>query len=341
MIDRSTMAHPVHEASKSHPMGSFTGEEFFSKHRIVHRESFMLNRQGMKIFTQSWQPAALQPLRGVVAMIHGYACDSSWVFQLTAVAVAKLGFLVCALDLRGHGRSEGRRGHLPSVAPVVDDCIEYFESVRAMHPRLPAFLYGESLGGAMAVLVCLRQQQKSRFWSGLILHGAMCGITSKFKPPWPLETLLPLAAWAAPRWRVVLTKSLVEKSYKQGWVRELVRRNPRTERKCEYAPAATALEMIRVCGEVTRRSGDLEVPLLVVHGAEDAICDVKSAMVVYARARSKDKTLKIVAGMWHQLVGEEAETVEEGFGIIFAWLMERAEKASSSFSGQGSPFDID
>lgn len=163
--DRS-MAHPIHEASKSHPMGSFTGEEFFRKHRIAHRESFMLNRQGMKIFTQSWQPVArdqVAPLRGVVAMVHGYACDSSWVFQLTAVAVAKLGFLVCALDLRGHGRSDGRRGHLPNVAPAVDDCAEYFESVRAKHPRLPAFLYGESLGGALAVLICLRQQQQSRF----------------------------------------------------------------------------------------------------------------------------------------------------------------------------------
>lgn len=56
--------------------------------------------------------------------------------------------------------------------------------------EVPFFLYGESLGGAIAVLIHLQQPE---LWQGIILNGAMCGI-GKFKPPWPAEHLLSLVA---------------------------------------------------------------------------------------------------------------------------------------------------
>ncbi|KAG0582907.1 hypothetical protein KC19_3G094900 [Ceratodon purpureus] len=50
---------------------------------------------------------------------------------------------------------------------------------RESHKGLPFFLYGESLGGAIAILIHLQQPE---LWQGIILNGAMCGI-GKFKPP--------------------------------------------------------------------------------------------------------------------------------------------------------------
>ncbi|CAL9123701.1 unnamed protein product [Musa acuminata var. zebrina] len=322
------MSHPINQASKSSPFGNLTLEEFYRQHHILHRESFMLNNHNMKIFTQSWRPASPSAaVHGLVAMIHGYASESSWVFQLTAVAIAKRGFVVCALDLRGHGRSEGRRGHIPSIGPLVDDCVAFFGSARSAHPHLPAFLYGESLGGATAMLVYLREKAG---WSGLVLNGAMCGVSARFKPPWPLEKFLPLAAHVAPSWRVAVTKSLVHQSYREKWVRELVRRNPRAQ-KSEHPPAATALELLRVCDKVKRRGSEVAAPLLVLHGERDSVCDAESAELVYELAGSQDKTLALVPGMGHQLIGEPAETADLGFEIIFSWLENRA----SSSSGHG------
>ncbi|XP_020091442.1 caffeoylshikimate esterase-like [Ananas comosus] len=319
------MAHPIHQANKSSPFGELTRDEFYAKHKVIHQESFMLNKRNMKIFTQTWRPAPHSAdLSGLVAMIHGYASESSWIFELTAVAIAKLGFLVCALDLPGHGRSEGRRGHVPTVTPVVDDCIQYFSSVKSAHGPLPSFLYGESLGGALAVLVYLKQKGG---WDGLVLNGAMCGVSSKFKPIWPLEKFLPAAAFIAPNWRVVVTQSLRQKSYKEEWKRELVRRNPRAQNS-EHPPASTALELTRVCEVIGRRCREVDVPMLVLHGEDDSVCDSDSAELVYELARSKDKTLKIVPGMWHQLIGEPKDIVEFGFGFIFTWLKERANSHS-------------
>lgn len=65
---------------------------------------------------------------------------------------------------------------------------------RESHKELPFFLYGESLGGAISLLIHLQQPNA---WQGVILNGAMCGI-GKFKPPWPAEHLLYLVAGLYP-----------------------------------------------------------------------------------------------------------------------------------------------
>ncbi|KAF2310771.1 hypothetical protein GH714_017031 [Hevea brasiliensis] len=156
--------------------------------------------------------------KGLVAMVHGYSSESSWLNELTAVAIAKNGFLVCALDLQGHGRSEGLPGHILNIQPVVNDCIQFFDSVKADNPKLPAFLYGESLEGAISVLICLQQ----RFaWNGLILNGSMCGISPKFKPIWPLEKLLPVAALFAPTWKSTREKNLKNYFQLYEYIRQL------------------------------------------------------------------------------------------------------------------------
>ncbi|PSS04935.1 Caffeoylshikimate esterase [Actinidia chinensis var. chinensis] len=324
------MAHPIHEANEKSPFGDLTREEFYKKHQIVHQESFLLNQQNMKIFTQSWKPSSGPGLRGLVAMVHGYTDESSWLIQLTAVGMVKAGFYVCALDLQGHGYSDGSRGHIPNIEPVVEDCIQFFDSARASQPKLPAFLFGESLGGAIAILICLKQENK---WNGLILNAAMCGVSKKFKPVWPLEELLPVAAFVAPTWKVAVTEDPARRSYKEEWKRKLVMKSPNRLANGKVT-AATALEFLRVCEHIKRNSHGLELPLLVVHGGEDKICDPNSARWVHDSAASKDKTLKIFKGMWHQFIGEPNENVELVFGAILSWLGERASSVITTHSNE-------
>lgn len=318
------MAHPVEDANAESPFGDRTPEEFYAKHGVTHEESFIENSRGMKIFTQSWHPAEnLTPPRGLVAVVHGFTGESGWLVQLTAIGIAKQGFCVYALDHQGHGFSDGLRAHIPDIGPVVDDCIHCFDSARARHPSLPAFLYSESLGGAIALLVYLRQPE---VWAGAVLNGAMCGISAKFKPPWPLEHLLAAVAWAVPTWQVVPTRGAIPLvSFKEEWKRSLAVASPR--RTMGRPRSATALELIRVCRDLQSRFEQVTLPLLIVHGGDDVICDPECARALYDRAGSEDKTLRVYDGMWHQLVGEPKENVEKVFGEVYAWLIERADRA--------------
>lgn len=319
------MAHPINQANENSPYGGLTREEFYKKHNVTHHEAFILNAQEMKIFTQSWRPVSDSELKGVVAMVHGYTSDSGWMFELTAVAIAKSGFLVCSLDLQGHGRSDGAPGSIPDIELLVLDCTLFFDSVREQNPTLPAFLYGESLGGAISILICLKQEG---VWSGIVLNGSMCGISAKFKPIWPLEKLLPLAASLAPSLRLVVSKPLAGKSYKEEWKRRLVARNP-NRRFSGKPPMATALEFLRVCKYIKTNCHEIRIPMLMVHGEEDVVCDSRSARFVFESAASEDKTLKVYPGTWHQLIGEPKENVELVYGTIFNWLVDRAEKAKN------------
>nr|UUZ30943.1 salt tolerant protein [Medicago sativa] len=320
------MVHPVAEANDHSPFGTLTPEEFYTRHSVTHASEFITNSRGLKLFTQWWIPNPPTKLIGTLAVVHGYTGESSWTVQLTAVYFAKAGFATCAIDHQGHGFSDGLIAHIPDINPVVDDCISFFESFRSrFDSSLPSFLYSESLGGAIALLITLRRGGLP--WNGLILNGAMCGVSDKFKPPWPLEHFLSLAAAVIPTWRVVPTRgSIPDVSFKEEWKRKLAIASPR--RTVARPRAATAQELLRICRELQGRFEEVDVPFLAVHGGDDIVCDPACVEELYSRAGSKDKTLKIYDGMWHQLVGEPEENVELVFGDMLEWLLKHAQRAT-------------
>ncbi|KAK4578816.1 hypothetical protein RGQ29_028771 [Quercus rubra] len=322
--------HPIEEANEESPFGSLTPDEFYAHHSVSHGSEYMTNPRGLKLFTQWWTPLPPTKTIGTLALVHGFTGESSWFLQLTAVYFTKAGFATCAIDHQGHGFSDGLNAHIPDINPVVDDCISFFTSFRARHaPSLPSFLYSESLGGAIALLITLREGRVGLDWDGLVLNGAMCGISAKFKPPWPLEHLLSLVAAVVPTWRVIPTRgSIPDVSFKEEWKRKLALASPR--RTVARPRAATARELIRICNELQGRFEEVKVPLLIVHGGEDVVCDPESAEELYKRAASEDKTLKIYPGMWHQLVGEPKESVELVFGDMLEWLRTRAKRVSDA-----------
>ncbi|CAK9136127.1 unnamed protein product [Ilex paraguariensis] len=326
------MVHPIAEANETSPFGFLTPDEFYSRHSVSHGSEFITNPRGLKLFTQWWTPLPPTKIIGIVCVIHGYTGESSSFVQLTAVHIAKSGFATCAIDHQGHGFSDGLKAHIPDINPVVDDCISFFDSFRDRHVQsLPSFLYSESLGGAIALLITLRRSS-SRSYDGVVLNGAMCGVSDKFKPPWPLEHFLSIVAAVVPTWQLVPTRGRIpEVSFKVEWKRKLA-----TSLRTSMARprAATAHELLRVSREVQGRFHEVDTPLIIVHGGEDVICDPAYAEDLYQRAVSKDKTIRIYPGMWHQLVGEPEENVELVFGEVVEWLRARAERATPDGGGE-------
>jgi alpha-beta hydrolase superfamily lysophospholipase len=208
------MVHPIAEANEQNLFGKLSAEEFYAHHSIAHSISSFTNPEGIHIFAQTWVPTNIptSQLLGTIGVVHGYTGCSNWVVQLTAIHLAKVGFAVGALDHRGHGFSGGRRLYIPDINPVVDDCVTFFDEFRAKYPpSLPCFLYAESLGGAIALLLHLRSRDPEfarlhRGWDGMVLNGAMCGVSPKFTPPRPFVQLLGIAKTFIPTWRVGVTR---------------------------------------------------------------------------------------------------------------------------------------
>ncbi|BAS71825.1 Os01g0318000, partial [Oryza sativa Japonica Group] len=136
-----------------------------------------------------------------------------------------------------------------------------------------------------------------------------------------------------PTWHLAFSRgNMPDRSFKVPWKRALAVARPRST----MAPprAATARELLRVCCEVQSRFQEVELPLLVVHGGDDTLCDPECAEELHRRAGSEDKTLRVYPGMWHQLVGEPEENVDKVFGDVLDWFKSHAAAAAAT-PGEG------
>lgn len=304
------------------PWGHTPEEEYYASKNITHQSEFTKFPRGVSLFTQSWVPSN-RPPKALILMVHGYGNDSSWVFQNTAILFTEMGYAAFALDLYGHGRSEGLLGYIPGVDNLVEDCAFYFNSVknRAAYQNLPRFLYGESLGCALCLLLHF---ENPTGYDGAILMAPMCKISEKMVPPWPVEYALRFIARWAPTLPVVPTTDLVDKSVKDPAKRILAKNNP--HRYAGKPRLGTVIELLRVTASLEEKLKDVSLPFIVLHGNADVVTEPAVSTFLYETAKSEDKTLRIYEGMLHSLIqGEPDENVAIILNDISSWLDERVQ----------------
>ncbi|CAL5345995.1 hypothetical protein CsSME_00030552 [Camellia sinensis var. sinensis] len=304
--------------------GNTPEEDYYSNQGIKSTKSFYTSPRGLTLFTRSWLPLSSSPPRGVILMVHGYGNDISWTFQSTPIFLAQHGFACFALDLEGHGQSNGLKAFLPDVDLVVDDCLNFFKFITTQNPQfqnLPKFLSGESLGGAICLLIHFKNPSS---FNGAILMAPMCKISDKVKPRWPLPEILTFFAKFAPTLPVVPTADLLDKSVKVPEKKVIAGMNPM--RYNGKPRLGTVKELLRVTDYVSKRLCDVSIPFIVIHGSADAVTDPDVSRELYEQAKSEDKTLKIYDGMMHSLLfGETDENVEIVQRDILSWLNDRCK----------------
>uniref|UniRef100_A0A0D9XHM0 Serine aminopeptidase S33 domain-containing protein n=1 Tax=Leersia perrieri TaxID=77586 RepID=A0A0D9XHM0_9ORYZ len=128
---------------------------------IGTKESYEQNSRGVEIFSKCWYPENHR-MKAIVCVCHGIARK-----------IASAGYGVFALDYPGFGLSEGLHGYIPSFDTLVDDATEHFTKIKENpeHRGLPSFLFGQSMGGAVALKIHFKQPNK---WDGAILVAPMC-----------------------------------------------------------------------------------------------------------------------------------------------------------------------
>jgi alpha-beta hydrolase superfamily lysophospholipase len=101
---------------------------------------------GLVLHTRTW-PAA-NPSRGVAVLVHGLG-EHIDRYDHVARHLNDLGFTVVGYDQRGHGRSPGPRGAIPSDDALCADLGRVLRAARASVPGALT-LIGHSLGGLIA-----------------------------------------------------------------------------------------------------------------------------------------------------------------------------------------------
>jgi alpha-beta hydrolase superfamily lysophospholipase len=136
-----------------------------------------------------WLPAddAKAP---VMLYLHG----ARWNVRSSAGRIRRmqsLGFSVLAIDYRGFGRSDDG---LPSETSALEDARAAWEWLGREHAGTPRYLFGHSLGGAVAVQLASELQDAPAAPAGLVLEGtftSMHDLVESFKWGWlPFGPLL-------------------------------------------------------------------------------------------------------------------------------------------------------
>ena len=132
--------------------------------------SFVSTADGTKVVTYAWGDVAGAPA-GVVQIAHGLA-ERGERYDRFAKALNAAGFLVYAVDHRGHGRTaNGRLGDFGAAgfAGLIADVVEFGAALRERHGSLPLFLLGHSMGSFAAQAAILDHDST---WSGAVLSGS-------------------------------------------------------------------------------------------------------------------------------------------------------------------------
>ncbi|MFQ6636265.1 hypothetical protein Gotur_013578 [Gossypium turneri] len=185
---------------------------------------------------------------------------------------------------------------------------------------LPCYLFGESLGGAVALKMHLKQPNA---WSGACLVAPMCKIADDMVPPWILKQILIVVANILPKQKLVPQKDLAEAAFRDIKKRELTPYNVIAYK--DKPRLRTALEMLRTTAEIEQNLEKVSLPILILHGENDIVTDPAVSKALYEKASSSDKNIIIYKDAGHSLLeGEPDDMINRVFSDIISWLDEHS-----------------
>ncbi len=120
---------------------------------------FFTNDPNNKLRLATYSALPNNPPKAIAIYFHGmggYMKISSFLAQkIKEIDVAVYGY-----DYRGHGKSEGKRCYFGDLEILIKDSIAFIEKVKEIHPDIPIFLGGASMGGNIAYKISLRNPGK-------------------------------------------------------------------------------------------------------------------------------------------------------------------------------------
>ncbi len=270
-------------------------------------ETFVL-RETPYLFGRSWP---LEAPKGVVCLVHGLG-EHSGRYAPLAAALNGAGFAVHAFDLRGHGKSGGKRGHTPSYDALLDDITCLLDDAEKKFPRAPLFLYGHSLGGNLVINYILRRPVERL--TGAVATGPWLRLA--FEPP-------AYKVWLARTVGRLLPCLLQPNGLDPAMLShdpEIVRAYVEDPLVHDRISSALFLGAYEAGLWALEHAADLPVPLLLMHGAADQLTSPKASEEFCQRA-GKRCTFRAWDGLYHEIHNEPQK--EEVYRTVIAWLESR------------------
>jgi acylglycerol lipase len=278
---------------------------------------------GLRIFVRSWRPDA--GARGVVVIVHGFNSHSGEYGWVAEQLVAD-GLAVYAGDLRGRGKSDGERFFVNSLSDWVSDVAAVVTLAKSRGPGLPVFMLGHSAGGVISCIYTLEHQSEL---TGLVCESFANEVPA---PDFALAVLKGLSH-VAPHAHVLRLKN--EDFSRDPEVVRAKNNDPLLAH--EIQPTQTMAELVRADERLRREFPLITLPVLILHGTADKATKPSGSQRFYDNAGSRDKTLKLYDGHFHDLLNDIDKEIV--MSDITRWIDARvsaARPAATAAAPRGS-----
>jgi acylglycerol lipase len=273
--------------------------------RLQPHDEYVTTPDGLRLFTRRYTNA--DPIAEIV-LTHGFGEHSGRYNALVEHLTAQH-YAVTAYDHRGHGRSEGLKGHIERFGDYVDDLDLFISRVRTQGHSRRLFVIGHSMGGLIALDYAVAHADRI---DGMVISAPLLGVAAPI-PPLKLMTGRIAARWM-PRLRL-----------HNGLDPSHLSRSP------EIAPAYTTdplvnfqvsarwfAEATKAMSEVMEAAPRIRLPMLILQGSEDRIASPGTTGQFASRLGSIDKEFGLYPGLYHELFNEPEKY--EIYDRLSRWL---------------------
>ena len=260
---------------------------------------------GLEMYSRSWIPE--KKTKALVFLVHGFQ-EHIGRYDHVGRAFSKAGFSLLGFDMRGHGKSQGLRGHTRSYEILLNDLDAFIDQMTKKYPDLPYFLYGHSMGGGVVMNFVMRRKTGVK---GVIATAPW--IKLAFQPP---ESKVRLAK--------IMNK--IHPAFSQNTDLEIegLSRDPKVVRAYARDPLVhgrISARMFLALYEnglwILDNAKKLTLPLLLMHGGEDRIVSLE-ACKEFINRNGKKATFHIWDGYFHEIHNEPGQ--EKVFKAMFDWM---------------------
>lgn len=275
-----------------------------------HLETSYKTHDNQELYLQAWM---VDFPRASMLLVHGLGEHSSRYLSLVE-KLNETGISVFTFDGRGHGKSAKGKptAYFESYEDYLKDIDALFGKVKTYVPGVPAFIYGHSMGGGLVAAYALKYKPDT---AGLIMS------SPAIKPAEGTSLFL------------IAISSLVSKYFPRLKALQLdaekISRIPEEVEKylndplvyTDAIPARTGFELLKMMRFIQENASDFSLPFLLMHGTDDGLTNPKGSEMLFKKAASTDKAIRIFSGGYHELVNDlNGEEVKK---LIVNWVEDR------------------
>ncbi|MFM6930162.1 MAG: lysophospholipase [Bdellovibrio sp.] len=261
-------------------------------------EGFFKGFDNTNLFFQVWDnPSA----KGTIIFTHGHGEHSESYHRLVE-AFANDQWSFYGWDLRGHGRSEGRRGYAAEFDDYCKDYKIFLDMVMANEKikGKPVVLYCHSMGGLIEIKTLMRNPDIN--YQAAIISAPLLGVAL------PIPQLKAKAAG-------ILYKILPQVTLGNELNNSMLSSDPDVLREYEQdslrhtkMSPGVFMGMLESWEYVRPRANELKKPVLFLLPEDDPVCSTPESKKFYEHIGSKKKEIYIYPNAKHEVINDVMRT---------------------------------